>query len=481
LALLALCLLGASSAANTPLAGGLDPSFGSGGIVTQSSASIEAVAVQPDGKIVVAGGTAAGGFALARYVPDGSPDPSFGDAGRVETHITSSASANADAVALQPDGKIVVAGSSVIPDTENVSEFALARYNPDGSPDTSFGTDGITKTFIPVQGSPARAAASALAVLPGGEILAGGTAGWDNDAITPQTSLFALARYRADGSLDTAFGDGGTVQTSFDGNLVLDEMAVLPDGKIVAAGGAYGIGHGDDTTRMVIVRYSPDGSLDSTFGNLGKVATRAILNYEGGPAAFQAGKIVLAGATRNGFPVLARYTAGGRLDSAFGRHGFVKITGFHGAPAGVLAQDDGKILVSANVDGGDVLVRLRPNGQLDASFGVRGIVHPPGSRSSALASQPDGNVLLGELGGSETAWTLDRFVGGNNCAVPDLRGETVSRASADLRSAYCRSGRVSKRFSSKVPRGRVIASVPQRGARLPNGSRVALVVSRGRP
>ena len=469
LALVALCLLGVSSAADTRHAGSLDPSFGSGGIVTQSS-GIEAIAVQPDRKIVVAGGN--GGFALGRYLPDGSPDPSFGDAG----HVFTSFAASAAAVALQPDGKIVVAGDRVIPATSNVSEFALARYNPNGSPDTSFGSDGIITTFIPVQGSPARARVTALAILPGGEILAGGTAGWDNDSITPATSLFALARYEPDGSLNTAFGDGGIVQTSFDGNLALDGMAVLPDGKIVAAGGAYGFGHGDDTTRMVIVRYAPDGSLDSTFGNLGKVATRAVLNYEGEQATFQAGKIVLAGVTRNGFPVLARYTAGGRLDSTFGKQGFVKIARLHGGSTAVLAQSDGKILFGAN--GGEDLVRLRPNGQLDPSFGTGGILHPLGSGLSALALQPDGKVLVGG-GGSEP--TIARLIGGNNCAVPDLRGETLSRARATLKSAYCRSGRISRRFSNRVARGRVIATAPQRGARLPGGARVELVVSRGKP
>jgi uncharacterized delta-60 repeat protein len=204
------------------------------------------------------------------------------------------------------------------------------------------------------------------------------------------------------------------------------------------------------------------------------VATRAVLNYQGGPATIQAGKIVLAGATHNGILVLARYTAAGRLDSTFGEQGFVKITGFHHGATAVVAQNDGKILMAA----GNSAFRLEPNGQLDTSFGRRGIVRL-GDGLSTLALQADGKVLVGGRDGYES--TLTRLAGGNNCAVPDLRGKTVSKARAGLKASYCRSGRISKRFSRKVARGRVIATAPQRGARLPGGSRVGLLVSRGRP
>jgi uncharacterized delta-60 repeat protein len=484
LALLPLCLLGASSAANLPLAGNLDPSFGSAGAVTRSSGSdIRAIAVQPDGRVVVAGDApSAAGFALARYLPDGSPDPSFGIDGYAETHFP--ASAFASAVAVQPNGKIVVAGSSVIPDTSKVSEFALARFNPNGSLDTSFGTDGSTTTFIPVSGSPARAAADALAVLPDGEILAGGTAGWDNPTTYQSSSSFTLVLYRADGSLDSTFGDGGIVQTAFDGNLQLDSIAVRPDGKIVAAGGAYAAAHEDDTTRMAIVRYAPDGSLDSTFGNGGKVATRAVLNYQGGPATIQAGKIVLAGATHNGILVLARYTANGRLDTTFGNQGFAKeITRLQGGPTAVLAQSDGKILIAAPTNAGGyqsgptTIARVLPNGRLDPSFG-RGGTAAVGAFGSSLALQADDKILVG--GGNNGAWNLARLLGGDNCVVPVLRSKTVSKASAELKTAYCRSGRISKRYSNKVARGRVIFTAPPRGSRLPGGAKVEVVVSRGK-
>jgi uncharacterized delta-60 repeat protein len=175
LALLALSLLGVSSAAALPLAGDLDPSFGNGGVVTANAEGIGGITLQPDGKIVVAGTSNGLEFRLTRYLPDGSADPSFGDRGSVETQVGQWAFASA--IALQPDGKIVVAGGSY-QGGDNAplvrEEFTLARYNPAGSLDASFGTDGITNTVIPEQQPPdacfpgSQASADALVILPGG-------------------------------------------------------------------------------------------------------------------------------------------------------------------------------------------------------------------------------------------------------------------------------------------------------------------------
>jgi len=488
LAILALSLLGVSSAASdTPLAGDLDSSFGAGGVVAHSvgaaeNSRVEAIAVQQDGKIVATGDSNRGedGFLLARYLRDGSPDPSFGNGGYVETHFPDAASA--DAVAVQPDGKIVVAGSET-PGGDIRSVFALARYSPDGSLDTSFGTGGITTTAIPEQSSPSSAGAEALAILPGGEILAGGSAGFETDAITLPTSFFALVRYKPDGSVDPTFGQSGIVQTRFDGNLGLWGIAVRPDGKIVAAGTASGPGHGLTYHRMALALYKPDGALDTAFGHLGTAASSATLNYDGGPSTLQDGGIVVAGETHNGFPVLARYTAGGRLDPTFGKEGFRKITRLHGGSTAIRTQTDGKILVGLRVarSGGaeaGVIVRLTRNGRLDPSFGRGGIV--PLSRgllTTALTTQADGKILVG--GGSGDSWTVDRFIGGNNCVVPDLRGKTVSKARALLKTSYCRTGRIAKRLSRKVTRGRVISTTPLLGDRRPGGAKIDLVVSKG--
>jgi uncharacterized delta-60 repeat protein len=489
LALVALGLLGVSSAANLPLAGSLDPSFGSGGVVTHSLGSngypiFGGIAVQPDGKIVVAGGGSVGvhGPLLARYLPNGSPDPSFGVGGYVET--PSAYWSAADAVALQPDGKIVVAGRSSAGDPNAVSEFMLARYNPDGSLDISFGTDGITNTAIPEPGTSWNAAASALAVLPDGKIVAAGSAGWGVFGPCFPPSMFALARYTPEGTLDPTFGDGGVVQTAFYGQDGLAGIAVQPNGTIVASGAGDGgfclarhrlqhVVTAPGITTMALAWYQPNGSLEGT------VTTDARLNYSGGPPVLQNGKIFVTGNESNrDYLVIARYKTGDLV--------LTRIRSVIGYPTAALAQKDGKILVAVSngQQGTGTLVRLllthrAPNLRLDPSFGNGGIVSLPASISfPALALQRDQKVLAG--GGESNTWTLARLIGGNNCIVPNLRGKTVAKATTALTKSYCRRGGISKRFSNKVARGLVMSNAPLRGTRLRGGTKIDLVVSKGK-
>jgi hypothetical protein len=144
----------------------------------------------------------------------------------------------------------------------------------------------------------------------------------------------------------------------------------------------------------------------------------------------------------------------------------------------MLAQKDGKILIAeSSSPGASTVVRLLPDGRLDPSFGRGGLV-AVGGEVSTLALQTDRKVVVG--GASSNAWMLARLIGGNNCIVPGLRGKTVSRASATLEQSYCRRGRITRRLSNTVARGRVISAAARRGARLPGGAKVDLVVSRGR-
>jgi uncharacterized delta-60 repeat protein len=487
----------ASSAASLPLAGNLDPSFGSRGVVTHSLGSgeypnVNGIALQPDGKIVVAGGSSPGdhGLLLARYLSNGSLDPSFGDGGYVETQTGDYAFAKA--VSLQPDGKIVVAGGSYQGDDNYLFVFTLARYNSDGSLDTTFGTDGITNTPIPVGQPDSAAGANAVAILPSGNILAAGGSDWGD--ITAPSGSFVLTEYSSDGSLQPTFGNDGIVQTQFYGDDSLSGIAVQPDGKIVATGSGGLAGHGQDIETIALARYEPNGSLDDTFGIDGKVRTRPKLHYDGGPPALQGGKIVVAGFTRrnsgsNDFPVLARYEASGHLDPTFGKHGFEEIrrirgnAGLQGQPTAVLAQSDGKLLIAV----ADSVVRLKPNGGLDESFGKGGIASLTSAvGTSTLALQADRKILVGGNGantqGPSDTWTLARLMAGDNCVVPSLTGKTVSKATASLNNSYCRRGRIAKRFSTRVTRGRVISTAPRRGTRLPGRAKVDLLVaSRGKP
>jgi len=466
----------ASSTANVPLAGDLDPSFGSGGEVSHSLGSGEApdvseIAVQPDGKIVVAAVSSPGdhGLLLARYLPDGSPDPSFGDGGYVETH--NGVWAFASAVALQPDGKIVVAGVSYQGGDNVLSEFTIARYDPNGSLDTGFGTGGITNTPIPESGVYWQAGAHQLTLLPSGEILVAGGASWDED--TEAASV--LARYKPDGSLDPTFGAGGILQPS---GAEAYAIAVQPDGKILGVRPGPGI---------ALVRYNPDGSLDPTFGTAGEVKTsRKLRNVFG--LTFQRGKIVALGSTRISHSkyalVLTRLHASGRLDTAFGKGGAAEVRRITFDPSALLTQSDGKILLAATTgyddhdQGHGVVARLLPSGRLDTSFGRGGMVSFD-DQLTALALQGDGKVLVG--GGHGNAWTLHRLVGGNNCVVPNLAGKTVRQATNTLKSANCSRGHVSTRPSTTIKRGRVISSSPRHGTRRPDGTRIDLLVSRGRP
>ena len=239
-----------------------DPSFGSGGVVTTSIGGVDdeahAVALQPDGKIIVGGYCQSSplGFALVRYNPDGSLDTSFGSGGKV----TTGNNGMVNALALQPDGKIVAAGESWNGSTNYV--FALARYNADGSLDTSFGSGGVVMTTVFPSNS---AQAYAVAVEPDGKIVVAGRA---YDAVREE---FALARYNADGSLDTSFGSGGIVTTAFGtGDAAGYGVVVQSDAKVVVAG----YSSSDPLhTDIALARYDANGSLDTSFGSGGTVTT----------------------------------------------------------------------------------------------------------------------------------------------------------------------------------------------------------------
>ncbi|HEY3520960.1 MAG TPA: hypothetical protein VGK80_07955 [Rhodanobacteraceae bacterium] len=393
--------------------GALDPSFGQGGRVLtdfdNSTDIANAVALQPDGKLIVVGTTYTNNdfsgedFALARYNPDGSVDASFGNNGRVTTDFPGLA-AEISAVLVQPDGKILVAGGA-FPLFTFLGNFELARYNPDGSLDASFGSGGIVTTHFP-QGS----YAFALALQPDGRIVAAGTDYVDFSSEASSNTDFALARYNIDGSPDIGFGNGGQVLTDFRG-LNDDAFAVLlqPDGRIVAVGSARSNLTDYD---FAAARYLVDGRLDDSFGSGGRVrndfgdngfdrAHSAVLQPDGRIVA--AGfAITLDGATQNFAAV--RWLANGALDRSFNRSGLRQVSfgSCCQAANGVLLQGDGKIVLvgypnSESSDSDFTLARLNPNGALDATFGRGGRVRTSfgdlnGGANGAVL-QPDGNIV----------------------------------------------------------------------------------------
>src|SRR5213078_3530124 len=193
--------------------GDLDPTFGTEGKVLtdfdHSTDIAHAVAIQADGKLIVVGTTyqdndfSSEDFAVARYNPDGTLDKTFGAGGKVQTDFPGLA-AVASSVVIQPDGKIVVAGGA-FPLFTFLGDFKVVRYNPNGSLDTSFGDGGIVTTTFP-EGS----YAFALALQSDGKIIAVGSA---NSPVNYYD--FAAARYLANGTLDSTFGTGGKVSTDF--------------------------------------------------------------------------------------------------------------------------------------------------------------------------------------------------------------------------------------------------------------------------
>lgn len=303
--------------------GGLDPTFGTGGRVSTAfnnggaSDEAQAVAVQPDGKIVVVGTSDQGAtgfdFALARYNPDGSLDTTFGNAGRVTTAFGNSAD-RAYAVLIQPDGKIVVGGTST--QGANGNDFALARYNVDGSLDASFGNGGKVLTAIGAQG--ASEAIYGLALQTIGAATRIVAVGGEGD--------FIVAAYRNDGTLDPAFGTAGVVKNVF-GSIIgaARGVVVTASNQLVVAG--------QRDHDFAAVRLSVNGALDASFGTAGRgVYALSTTNWDEATALVQQadGKLLLGGWVYTGNSssadtALLRLNADGSRDASFGPGG-VRIT-----------------------------------------------------------------------------------------------------------------------------------------------------------
>jgi len=407
--LLAFQVAAASWAVAVP--GDLDLSFGVGGKVMTDFGTGEptddfanGAAMQPDGKIVVAGtvfGEQEDRFAVARYNRDGSLDPSFGVAGRVTTYL--GGEVRVRGMALQPDGKIIVAGF-VFP-LEDDADFAMVRYNADGSPDTTFGNNGQVVTDLGSE----RDFAEAVAVHPNGRIVLAGS------TIVEETGLqWALAAYTRDGTLDGSFGTGGIVVTDTDPFGEALAVAVRPDGSVVAAGWAAG--------NFSVARYSRDGVLDPAFGVGGQAsADFGGIDVASSLALQSDGKVVVAGSSfspQNWDFILARFRVDGVLDSTFGVGGKVT-TGFGGTEEvanAVAVGRDGRIVAAGQAGDAQNLTtaafavaRYNRDGSLDGSFGSGGTVTTDFAGSIDIAEAvivpPSGQVIA--VGGAVTLGGVD--------------------------------------------------------------------------
>jgi len=416
--------------------GVLDASFGSEGIVITTFSGVNdvarAVALQPDGRVVVAGGSA-NAFALARFRASGAVDGSFGFGGQVTTNVGRTAQANA--LVVQPDGKLVAAG---VTDNGTGGQFVLVRYMPNGALDETFGSGGAVTTAI---GSDD--AARALVLEPNGRLVAAGVTRRGG------ASNFALVRYLPDGTLDAGFGPGGVVTTDLSGDDAATHLVLEPDGKLVAAGVSRRGGAGD----FALVRYNRDGTLDGTFGAGGATTT----DFGGDDVATgllltPAGDVVAVGSTTAGTGgsfALAQYTAAGILDAAFGTGGTMTTNfsaGHDQANAGA-AQANGNIVVAGQSGTELALARYIGNpapappsltaveAELDALITAIDREVPAGAVEAALAGLASGGKGLALLA------EQDLGLGRHHRAISRLRRAVrlLTRLERRLRSPAVRS------------------------------------------
>ena len=431
----------------TAAPGTLDPTFSGDGKLIDWAGYATGVAIQTDGRIVVVGTDAdESGFSVARYNPDGSPDTEFGGGdGKVTTDIGFSHE-GANAVVLQSDGKIVAVGTTWDGSGSQWGHFSLVRYNPDGSLDLTFGGgDGIVVTENLGTGW---VAANSVAIQADGKIVVAGR----TDYYFYDFPELTVIRYNADGSHDLAFGNKGEAritwgQSPFGGIAPAVEdvtsVAIQPDGKIIGAGYSYGW-----WDFAAIFRLNSNGSIDPTFGGGDGVTFTDI-----GPGADVAnwvaiqsdGKIVTAGSSYNGLyndVALVRYTSGGSADTTFGSEGKVVTTigPGNGVARTVALQPDGKIVTSGfgyrsmGADSDFALIRYNSDGTLDTTFGDTGktFVDFDNSNDFGHAMVFDNEVRAVVVGRSNDRFAIARFL-----LAPDgsISGRVITPSGVGLRNA----------------------------------------------
>ncbi|WP_375471149.1 DUF4347 domain-containing protein [uncultured Nostoc sp.] len=405
----------------------LDTSFNTTGKITTDFNSNDdygySITVQADGKILVAGETYNGtdyDFAIVRYNSDGTLDTSFNTTGKVTTDFNSNDDYS-NSIIVQADGKILVAGTSY---NGTNNDFAIVRYNSDGTLDTSFNTTGKVTTDFNSNDD----YSNSIIVQADGKILVAGTSynGTNND--------FAIVRYNSDGTLDTSFNTTGKVTTDFNSNDDSgNSITVQPDGKILVGG------YTDNGTDydFAIVRYNSNGTLDTSFNTTGKVTTDFNSNDDSGYSITVQvdGKVLVAGIsyneTNNDFAIV-RYNSDGTLDTSFNTTGKVTTDFDTNDDYGysITVQADGKILVAGTSNNGTnndfAIVRYNSDGTLDTSFNTTGKVTTDFDTNDdygySIAAQADGTILVAGTSnnGTDNDFAVARYFVNQ---VPELANE----------------------------------------------------------
>ena len=422
-ALFVLACLFSTFAAATPGPGAFDPLFGNAGITVYNFGTNydygRQVLIQPDGKYLVAGyGSNVGanlgiGF-VARYRRDGGFDSSFNGTGRIVAG-DDSVGASIYGAALQPDGKVLAAGSEFLPANGGQVRALLWRFNANGTPDAGFGTNGVVR----ISGATLPwTIFYSVAVRPDGKLVAFGRE-YDNTFTDFRGAVYVL---RADGQPDTTFGTGGRVSLQgVHAGLRNMKVALTGDGRIVLAGYSA---NASNAETAVVLRLNADGSPDTGYATGGKyLYTQAGLSTEFDDFVLAAdGSLTLvgyafAGQTRQGFVV--RLGPNGAPDAAFGTQGVQLLPAPVALASGIAVQPDGKIVIAGSKllsDFQALVLRLLPNGQTDTTFGTSGFNQSFGytrAYGQSIAVDVDGKLVMAGIAssGHDDDTLLARLIG----------------------------------------------------------------------
>jgi uncharacterized delta-60 repeat protein len=413
--------------------GALDPTFGGDGIVTMNHEQTDGgqtVAVQPDGKVIGAGETPSTSTAcVLRLLPNGDPDPSFGSAGIVQTALGNPAMRDVffDVTVLE-DGRILAAGTA---DTDYPNaDFALVRYLPNGQLDTTFGNGGIVLT----DGPNSDWAWTSL-VLPGGKIIIAGDTEYQTYSYEAR-----LARYLSNGVLDTSFGGDGIVTTRFEGDSSATALAAQEDGKLIAGGWSHS---GSSQARFALARYNDDGTLDTTFGD---------------------------GGTR-----LHDVLSGSDYGQALGIQTVADGSGSHERLVQAGESWDWPVRAPVGVIGVQLAASVPPPPPPPPPVPPPPPPAPP-PPPPAPPPPPPPPVPSPPPPPAPPPPPSPPIA---NCRVPNVVGLRITPARRRIRAGGCTVGRISYRRSAR-PRGKVVSQKPRAGVQRSRGTRVSLVVSRGR-
>ncbi|NNE66564.1 MAG: hypothetical protein HKN33_08350 [Pyrinomonadaceae bacterium] len=437
--------------------GSFDPTFGTDGVVRTDASGSEdigrSLTLRPDGKIALAGfisGTTEPELLVSQYQTNGSPDTAFGSNGISRLDLANS-SDEATAVAVQADGKIVTGGVAYC----CKRDFRLARYDQAGNLDPSFGVGGIVEPSIGTEPNKL----TGLRIQPDGKIVA---VGYSQSSANDYGVV--LARFNSDGTSDLSFGVDGVVLSNRASG---DALAIQADGKLVVGG--WTSTNTRNTRRFMVLRFNPDGSVDSTFGLNGETITtifeeniaqrQRVTDIE----IQQDGKIVVAGTVYVGigfstvpwYMVTLRYESDGYLDRKFGNDGFVTSNFQHGGASDLEIQADGKIVIVNGYEaifGNFATYRYNPDGSPDLAFGVAGVAESAigdGAAAGGITIQPNGKILVGgsAIFGNDLDFAVVRY---NPNGSPDIGFGSGGVVSTDFAGDYDRINNIALTAEGKI-------------------------------